>query len=67
MKKLVVPAYGWRTAKALFKYAETTKAKDPWSRRQETGVSACPPETTLPVVAKPDAEHRQGQQQAGDQ
>ncbi|MDH4466010.1 MAG: HNH endonuclease [Acidovorax sp.] len=30
MKKLVVPAYGWRTAKALFKYAETTKAKDPW-------------------------------------
>ncbi len=31
MKKLVVPAYGWRTAKALCKYAETTKAKDPWS------------------------------------
>lgn len=31
MKKLVVPAYGWRTVRALFKYAETTKAKDPWS------------------------------------
>lgn len=30
MKKLVVPAYGWRTAKALFKYAKSTKAKDPW-------------------------------------
>lgn len=30
MKKIVAPAYGWRNAKALFKYAETTKAKDPW-------------------------------------
>lgn len=30
MKKLVAPAYGWRTAKALFKYAKSTKAKDPW-------------------------------------
>lgn len=30
MKKLTVPAYGWRTVRALFKYAKTTKAKDPW-------------------------------------
>lgn len=30
MKKLVVPAYDWRDTKALFKYAKTTKAKDPW-------------------------------------
>ncbi len=31
MKKLVVPAYGWRTARALFEYAKTTRAKDPWA------------------------------------
>lgn len=30
MKKLVVPAYGWRNTKALLKYAKTTTAKDPW-------------------------------------
>lgn len=30
MKKIAAPAYGWRNVKALFKYAEVTKAKDPW-------------------------------------
>lgn len=30
MKKIAAPAYGWRNVKALFKYTEATKAKDPW-------------------------------------
>jgi uncharacterized protein (TIGR02646 family) len=30
MKKLIVPAYGWRITKALLKYAKTTQANDPW-------------------------------------
>jgi ubiquinone/menaquinone biosynthesis C-methylase UbiE len=39
----------------------------PDNRRQETGKRLPGQETTLPVVAKPDAEHGQSQQQAGDQ
>lgn len=30
MKKMVAPAYGWQIVKALYKYAEKTKAKNPW-------------------------------------
>lgn len=31
MKKLKVPAYGWRQVKKLARYAKKTKAKDPWT------------------------------------
>lgn len=36
MKKLKVPAYGWRVVKELKRYALNTKAKDPWGQGKKS-------------------------------
>lgn len=36
MKKLNAPKYGWRLVKELARYAQTTKAKDPWGHGKKS-------------------------------